>query len=310
MEEYKIERLSEANFPKFHRLFCEVFEANTSFDFLYKKYDTTYLGGDFKYMGFLAMNKEGEAVSYCGTIPFALRIKGKSYMGAHSCDHMTRKDARKKGLFIKLNNCSDALCKQLGIAIVFGFPNQNNHPILVKYANWMIVDTTQVFEIPIKNLPISSIIQRTGLFQTYYSRYVKGKIRLKKSETYIDRKKWNGIMRDKAFYDYKSYTPNYTLQFNHGKVWLKVKGAIFIGDIVLSESSHFLNLMAELKNFARQIGVRKIIFIASSNLNITQLFAEHYIAKKGNGIGIKLLQEGLDIDMDQLHFTLGDYDTF
>jgi len=309
MNDFYFERLSEENFSKFYHLFCTVFDKKTPYDFLYKKYNTGYLGGGLKYVGFVAFNQNQEAVSYCGTIPFAFKINGQSYIGAHSCDHMTRSDARKKGLFVKLNDLSDALCEELGIDFVFGFPNQNNHPILVKYAQWEIIDTTQAFEIPVSGLPVSSLANRTSLLKNVYQKFVKNQLQSKLSQKPIERN-WNGIIRDDAFYSYKKYSPNYVVQLKNGKVWLKVKGVIFIGDLELNPSGDFQELLNELKKLAFQLGIRKIIFLASSNFPIVQQFAKHFTAKSGNGIGVKRLQKQEKIDLHQLQFTLGDYDTF
>ncbi len=308
--DFTIERLSETNFNKFHRLFCEVFDAKTSYDFLYKKYDTSYLGEELKYIGYLAFNQAKEAVSYCGIIPFLFEIENQKYIGAHSCDHMTRADARKQGLFVKLNTKADELTKKLGLDFIFGFPNQNNHPILVKYANWQIIDTMKVFEVPVRTLPLSSLSGRLPFLQKTYRSFLLNRIKNKISPTPIFRKDWNGIIRNKDFYDYKRYSENYTLQLKNGKVWFKIKGVMFVGDIEIVNKEKFTAFMDELKNLARLMGIHKIIFIGSSNLPESKLLSFSYQAITGNGVGIKLVNSKINIPFEKLRFTLGDYDTF
>lgn len=309
MNDFYIERLNQENFSKFYRLFGEIFGTQTSYDFLLKKYDTRYLGAHLQYIGFLAFNAQGEAVSYCGVLPFAFRIDGKRYIGAHSCDHMTRTDARKKGVFVELNNRTDELCTQLGVAFVFGFPNQNNHPILVKYAQWVIIDTMQVFEIAVATAPFAAVANRVSWLESSYKRYSDSQLSAYLTEELL-RREGNGIIRDRAFYRYKKYSANVVVQLENGKVWLKIKGALFIGDIELAPTGDFSILLTEIRRLAVRLGVRKIVFLSSTKLALTQQFSKHFAPKTGNAVGVKLLQPNLNLNLNQLQFTLGDYDTF
>lgn len=309
-DKFTIERLSENNFDAFIQLFQTVFDTKTKRQFLIQKYDTSYLGTPYQHIGFLAFNQQGEAVSYCGCIPFLFELQGEKFIAAHSCDHMTRSDARGNGLFTKLNHKTDELVKELGISLVFGFPNQNNHPLLVKYGGWKIIDTTKVFTLPIKTIPLASIARRIPVFNQLYDLFISSKIKNKLAHKPVRNKHWQGIIRDNAFYTYKKYSKNYTLDFEHGKVWFKIKGALFIGDIFLDTENDFMPLINELKRFAMLIGVTKIIFITSSNTAIGQLFETILTPQQGNAIGMKILMDNAALDLNQLQFTLGDYDTF
>lgn len=309
-DKYQIQRLSDENFQLFYELFIDVFQSNISYRFLYNKYDTRYLGGDLRYLGYLAIDHKGKADSYCGCIPFKFLIKGKEYIGAHSCDHMTRKEARGQGLFVNLNNASDALCQRLNASFIFGFPNQNNHPILVKHAKWIVIDFMNAFSIPITTLPLSSAINRVSFLKGGYNKLSHSFMQEKKTDRFIAREDWAGIIRDKAFYKYKSFSQNNTYQFKHGLVWLKINGPMYIGDIQLNSSGNFLSLIAELKATARLIGVNKIIFLGSSDLELTKLFLANYKMIKGNGVGVKALQQNFKLNLTDLRFTYGDYDTF
>lgn len=308
---YEIIRLSDATFDKFHKLYTEVFRKDISYDILYQKYDSSYLGDKFRYWGYLALNTNQEAIGYCGCIPFMFNIDQKTLIGAHSCDHMTREDARGRGVFVKLNEAADQICQDLGADFVFGFPNQNNEPILIKYANWKIIDTIQAFSIPVFTIPLKRISQNIPhvrkmsiqLENTILNRYIR-------DDQTINRLQWNGIIRNKEYYEYKRYDNSLTLELNHGKAWIKMKQVMYIGDIELNQDSDFKHLIQELKTICRLAGIHKMVFLGSSKLETTQLFKQFYHAKDGNVFGIKQLNPDKKINFDRLRFTYGDYDSF
>lgn len=307
---YQLIRLSEDNFPLFHRLFCEVMDPQTTYQFLYDKYDTRYLGGDLRYLGYLALNEAGEAVSYSGAIPFRFQVGCKEHIGAHSCDHMTRSDARKQGLFVQLNDLADALCESLGIPFVFGFPNQNNQPILEKYAGWEIIDRMQVCRIPAAHIPWAAAAHKIPGLKAVHMAFAERRLRQKSSTMLISRAHWSGHLRNEYFYRYKCYSQHYSLKLKHGLAWVKAKTALYIGDLQLAEGSQLSDLIDELRGFARSMGLRELVWIGSSGLPETKALASEYPVIAGNAVGIKpLIKEQLP-DLSTLCFTYGDYDTF
>lgn len=308
---YEIVRLSDASFNKFHRLYTEVFKRDIPYETLYKKYDSSYLGQKNRYWGHLALNSKQEAISYCGSIPFIFNIEDETYLGAHSCDHMTRKDARGKGIFVKLNEASDQICQELGADFVFGFPNQNNKPILIKYAKWKIIDTMQAFSITVPTLPIKLMQRKIPIFKNV-ALLLESKIlkRYKSKDQTINRLDWNGIIRSDEYYSYKEYDGSLTLELIHGKVWIKLKKVMYIGDIELNENTDFSNLIQELKKICRLIGIHKMVFLGSTKLELTQHFKQLYKASDGNIVGIKQINLNKKINFDLIRFTYGDYDTF
>ena len=294
----------------FHRLFCEVFDPNTTYDFLYNKYDTSYLGEDLRYIGFIAIDHKGQAVSYSGSIPFKFILNGEEKIGAHSCDHMTRSDARKKGLFVKLNDKVDDLCKTLDIPFVFGFPNQNNHPILVKYAGWEIAGYMQVFTFSSGSLPVSTVCNRSGFLKRLFLHRFKQRVSSLVSNDPVKNSNRNGILRNKNFYRYKQYSDSRTIKLTSGLVWCKLSGALLVGDLDLNQGQQLHDMITDLKTFCKKMGIAKFVFICSENYPHYKRLCEISKPIKGNGIGFKLIQENTSFDPSNIVFTWGDYDTF
>jgi len=310
MKGFRIERLNNHHFVGFHKLFCEVFNSEINLLDFQKKYDTKYLGKEYHYIGFIALDNNEEVVSYSGGIPFKFNFNEKYYIGLHSCDHLTRKDARKKGLFSQLNKAVDELCVKLKIPFLYGIPNQNNMPILVKHNEWEINAQLQVFEIPIITLPLSALMSRINRLDKYYKKYLKNRMATYKSSDPILQDVSGRVVKDHLFYKYKSFTSNYSLKFNSGLVWLKITSVIYIGEISLNPGFALTNLIYELKKFAFKCGLHKIIYIGSRNNELTQEFMKIYQPVNGNYVGGKIFIQNLNFGLVDIKYSLGDYDTF
>lgn len=307
---FTIERLSPENFTKFHQLFQTVFGKRFSLSYLRYKYATAYLGEEYQYLGYLALNSEGEAIGYSGHIPYKMSLDGHTFVGAHSCDHMTLPAARGRGVFNQLTQRSEALVKELGIYIIYGFPNQNNHPLLVKYAGWEIIDFMQVFTLPVTTFPLGSLVRRWSPLEDVFQTWLRYHLRSYPANSSVNSNGGNGLMRDEAFFKHKDRPALHLRKFPAGTVWLKVSGGLFIGDVTVANGASLRQLFDELYTFAQRLMVNKIYFMSSSNHRLLPELRSLAAVVKGNGVGIKRLHLPDHLDPTKLVFTLGDYDTF
>lgn len=308
----RIEQLNDGNFPQFHQLFNTVFKHSYSLDWLKRKYDTAYLGISGQYLGCLAINEANEAVSYCGHIPFRFAVNNNQFLGAHSCDHMTLKAYRGKGLFQLLNTKAEELVVAAGIPLIFGFPNQNNHPILVRRAQWEIIDTMQAFVFKVKTLPLAGVMHKSKLLSYLYQSWRNYcLVKYRTGQETLSSVSTKGQVRDKAFYNYKSnFRKSEILRFANGKAWLHLSGHMAVGDLVVNEGGTLEGLMAELKQLAKSLMISSITFLCSSHHPLVESLSQLTTPVDGNGVGIKYMnKEQLD-QLPPLLFTYGDYDTF
>ena len=223
---------------------------------------------------------------------------------------MTRKDALKQGLFVKVNDMADELCTSLGIPFVFGLPNQNNRPILEKYAGWQTLNVLQVCSVPVAGLPWGKLAQRLPVFRSIHSAFAERRLKQKEGSKQLTRSQWDGHLRNAAYYEYKqAYSNHYMLQLQHGLAWVKCKSALFLGDVELAAGSEFEELLAELKSLTRSLGLSELVWMGSQGLEETSLLAEHYPLIQGNAVCAKSLAGALP-DLSKLRFTYGDYDSF
>lgn len=308
----RLAQLDDENFPLFHRLFNTVFKQKHPVDWLLRKYNTSYLGITQRYLGYLAINEAGEAVSYCGHIPFQFEVKGQQFLGAHSCDHMTLEAYRGQGLFQLLNTKAEALVLAADISLIFGFPNQNNHPILVKHAGWEIIDTMQAFVFSVNTLPLAGILSKRSWLNRFYQLWCKRCMAFYQTHHQpISSVKGAGLLRDEAFFSYKrAFRKSEVLAFENGRVWLHLSSQLAIGDLELRSTGTLDGLIEELKKLAQKLMISRITFLCSSYHPLVSGLSAIIPPVMGNGVGLKYLNKDQVGKLPPLLFAYGDYDTF
>ena len=308
-EEINIERLSPKNFDKFYKLFCDTFGHQHSYKALQKKYETSYLGSNISNISFLALNKNGDAISHSGVVPSLFNIKNKTYLGGQMGDHMTLPAYRGQKTLKKLNDKAEEHCKENNISFLFSFLQDSNKYYLKKYANWDLYYITKVFIINIRTVPFSNIINRFKIFQNLYQKYSSQKIQ-KYPSTTILRDDWIGVARNLNYANYKQTSKNQILQLANGTIWFKLKGNFILGDFKLNKDGDFNSLLVEIKSLAAYLGCRKILFITSPNTPQFQKMSSLYNSFDGSTLGGKILDDSIDINFNELQFTYIDFDSF
>lgn len=85
-----------------------------------------------KIFSFVAQD-DGKIVGHHGVLPTWMNVGGKKIMGAQACDDETHPAYRKQGIFSSLVRQSGAYAASEGVSLLYGFPNELNHPIYVKF---------------------------------------------------------------------------------------------------------------------------------------------------------------------------------
>lgn len=80
---------------------------------------------------------DGElCVGSYGIWPTGLLLNGRRVAGAQAIDSMTHPDYRGKGLFVELGEHCYQVLQQLGIRVLYGFPNESAFPGRLRRLNW------------------------------------------------------------------------------------------------------------------------------------------------------------------------------
>src|ERR1700743_2931318 len=165
-KEYRVVRLSESNLHDLDELDKTVYHTVRPPHFFHRKYATAYTGA--QYLGYIAYDDRGTAIAYYGVMPCFLQYNGKTFLAAQSGDTMTHPAYRNRGLFVKLGVLTIELCRQEGIKLLFGFPNQNSYPGFINKLGWVTTGNLDCFCLPVAALPLASLASRSRLLGSLY----------------------------------------------------------------------------------------------------------------------------------------------
>lgn len=308
--EFAYKRLEEELLVDLQTVFKVTFKKYLSLEYIKRKYDNSLYGG--KYLGFLAYNDEGEPIGFHGATFYQIELEGKTYTVAQGGDSMTDPRYQGKGLFTKLGKITQALAAEEGLLFVYGFPNQNSYPGYIKKLDWEFTGKMKCYTIRVTSLPFENVFRNIGLkkvYEIYASAVINKYASIDKvlPSTVIENG-YGGVKRDERFYSYKQYSSNQVVDVFGCKVWLKVNGAILVGDIENKPEELKLEVLRVLKKLAFKLGVNKIIFQASPDTHIDQFLSKHYESIETFPIGFYNIK--CPFGFDKLRFTYGDLDTF
>lgn len=302
-KDYSVVMLSKDHLNDLALLHREVYHAARPNGYFVKKYDTAYTG--VEHVGFIAYNKENRPVAYYGVIPCFIQSGKEILLAAQSADTMTHPEHRNKGLFLQLSMLTFDLCRQLGIKLIFGFPNQNSYPAMVKHLGWAETEKMSRFTIPTGTLWnwISLKISKNH-HDAALNKLVLRDPEIKNSAI---EEGYTGVYRDKAYMRYKTYTNTYVINMTSATVWIKVEDELTIGDIILKENNGKF-FIEEIKELAKKLKLTKISFHVSGGCNLYDLFARS--AKPIQSFPVLFKDFGSGVQLNKIKFTFADIDIF
>lgn len=308
--EFTYKRLEENNLVDLQTVFKNVFKKSLTITYIKEKYDNTLYDG--KYLGYLAYNENQEPIGFHGATFYQVEYQGQTITVAQGGDSMTDPRYQGRGLFTKLGEITQELAEKEGLAFIYGFPNQNSYPGYVKKLNWQFTEHMICFQIPVSSIPFEGLCRKLGL-NTFYQKWVKHTLKNLLSAdrllaSTVINEEYGGVKRDERFYTYKRYSSNYILSIDGCKVWVKINGAILVGDIEDKSVETKDQVLETLKKLAKKLGVQKIIFQASPNTHIDQYLSKLYKGESTFPVGFYDIQS--PIPFQKLKFTYGDLDTF
>jgi GNAT superfamily N-acetyltransferase len=306
---YTVERLSASNLHQLDALHLAVYGKPVAGGFYERKYHTMYTG--VQYIGFIACSPEGTAIGYYGVIPCFLSCNGRRVLAAQSTDTMTHPGYRLKGLFVELANLAYDLCRENGITLVIGFPNQHSYHGAVQKLGWKMTDSMSCFTLPVKTWPLEKLATRlsmTNVYNRLVNRVLKkyaaprtGIANQLLTEGYA------GIDRDAAYMAYKTYTNNQVITIGSVIAWIKIKNGLIIGDLRV-ESAGFERAIKKIKRLAAILGTRQVQFHISPGTALHTLFSERCASAPSFPVLFQDLDSGLPLAA--FKFSFADIDIF
>lgn len=309
-EAYYIKRLDATRLKDLEVLHKAVYGSHLPKNYYQKKYDTAYTGAS--YVGFVAYNADNTPAAYYGVLPCFIQYKDEIILAAQSGDTMTHPQHRYKRLFIKLASITFDLCKQTGIRLIFGFPNQNSYHGLVHSLGWKFSGNMERFTIPTYTFPLASLLRYFKWAKPIYDKYVNGVLRRYKLTqaglpNSVITEGYGGVFRDEKYLQYKTYNDTQVLKIGNEKVWIRIKNHLMIGDVEIADDD-LDKLIEALKKISKLLGIPAISFHVSIGTRLHTLFAKQH--KPLLSFPIVFLDLDATIPLNKLKFTLADIDIF
>ncbi len=311
-EAYSIERITKQRLADLETLYISVYRRMHPAGYYLKKYDTVYTGKEN--LGFIAYDGKHRPVAYFGVVPCFLQDGKEIVPAAQAVDGMTDPGHRARGLFSLLLSKTIELCSAEGIRILFGFPNQDSYPPMIR-SGWKETGRMDRFTIPVRHNFFSSVISRFSFADKKNDWYQHPVLRhyvlkLAGLPASVLAEGYAGVVRDEAFLKYRQYHETLVIGINNSCVWLNSRGDnLNIGDMEFSGSDKdFDILVATVKNIAGQMRFRRIHFQASSQTRFCKLFANRYEAIPS--FPVLFRDFGAGIQLEKIKFTFADTDSF
>lgn len=305
---YTVVRLNRENCKDLARLYTAVHGRPVEAAYFEKKYNTQYTG--HSYTGLLAYTADGEPVAFNGLQPCFITYNGSQILAAQNIDLLTHPAHRQKGLFTGLSLQLFSLAKELGIYLLFGFPNQNSHHVAINSAGWKMTEQLSRFSIPVKPFFIAKLLRKLQPLFRLYRSAVLSKYRTKDKGIAgsVISDGFAGVLRDKEYLDWKTYHATTVIRIGEAKIWFSDRYLLMIGDMENVTEKNFTMVMQELCQIARRLGVKEIQFHASPATSLHRLWEANYTKHES----YPLLFQDFDsaIDPEKIKFNFADIDIF
>src|SRR5689334_730358 len=145
--DYTVRRIGRKDIPGLETLFNQVYKRQVAEGYFEKKLSSSF--SKLEYAGYIASNAKNEIVASLCMVPCSILVNGTGIRSAQLTDGMTLASQRRTGIFGQLASAVLGLAKETGIELIFGFPNQDAFPALLKNG-WVWKEDIDRFEIPIK----------------------------------------------------------------------------------------------------------------------------------------------------------------
>ena len=312
--DYSTSRITDNDYKDIHYLIKHSFGVNLLSTSISNKYDTSMFG--MSNVGLFALDAEKKPVAYYGVFPIVLNYDSSDYLIAQSGDTMTIPDHRKKGLFTKLAKETYSLSEEVGIRLIYGFPNENSYPGFKKKLNWFFPSYLQKFTIDVITVPFCELASKFTSLEPAYKRFFKSRVakyQIGLADLNIDdfsfSKVKGKIKRDESFFKYKLRGENTALvRINGFSLLIKSGPHLYIGEVNKIDESQTQDLIESVKTLAKRLGCKKAIFLLTKNHWLHDYLDQKVKPTKSQPIGFYIIDE--KIKPEQIQFSVADFDTF
>jgi hypothetical protein len=289
--------------------------ADFTLEWLQKKYSGEFAGVE----GFscVALTEGGEAAACLGILPWPIRSGDRVEIAAQLVDGATHHHHRRRGLFTQLGEMAREVCDAAGQSFLFGFahPQGTSFPALVGNLGYTHLDSLDLIEylMPIHTLWMERVARRARPLGRLYeqlldrglSAYLPGNSVLENS---FLAEGFAGTYRDRLFFDYKMLLGNRVLALDGGRVWVKIRRGLIVGDMEGMTETEMEKTLRVLHRMANRFGIHQIVCQSSKGTRFSSFFGGRLPPRQGLNVVYRNLRS--QIRPETLRFTLADLDNF
>jgi GNAT acetyltransferase-like protein len=282
-------------------------------DWLRKKYACEYEG--VRGFSCVAFTKEGQAVASLGVLPWPMCFGNHRELAAQVVDGATHHEHRRRGLFALLGQMAVELCDAAGISFLFGFAETQrySYPGLIRHVSFTHIDDLLEYRLPIRTLYLERVAGRIRPLRRLYerkvermlSKYFPGDAVLQNSLLAAG---FAATARDRAFHEYKSFDGSRVLAVDGGRVWLKIRHGLMVGDIEALLEAEMDKTVQALERLAAGLGIHQVVFQSSKDTRFSRFFTARFRSTPCLSVLYRNLRS--QIPPGKLRFTSGDLDNF
>jgi Acetyltransferase (GNAT) domain len=282
---------------------------------LQKKYSCNFGGVEGFYCA--ALTETGEAAAGLGMLSWPIRFGERTEVAAQMVDLATHHEHRRRGLFTQLGEMVQEICDAAGVSFLFGFadPKGSAFPGWVGHLGYAHLEEVSLVEyaIPVRTLWIERLARRAGALGAFYNRGLQ--LRLKPllardpvlANSFLA-EGFAGTDRDARFFAYKKLLGNHLLAVEGGRVWLKIRRGLIVGDIEAQAQTEIAQTTWALERFAARFGIHQVVFQLSKGTRLSHFLEGRVHVRPGLNFVYRNLRS--QIPPEKLRFTLGDLDNF
>ncbi|MCC6412146.1 MAG: GNAT family N-acetyltransferase [Saprospiraceae bacterium] len=318
MEQYVCKKITQENLADVGFLVKTVTKKTLSEPYYHKKFNSPKSGG--QYHGWVAYETtDSTPVAVVGALPFtAVWPNGDLVTCAMIMETFTLPSHSGRGLMTWLLEKTMVSLKLEGIPLIFTIPNQNSEHVFVKKFGFTNVGTMEYYEVPLTVFPLEALCRKLrvpGIFKGWAELVLTPYLAPPNFvlENSVQLEGFGGLLHDKQFYAYKSFSFNRLCRFSRIDCWLKFENGLLVGDVLLPENcsdAQFDAWLLQLKKIARLTGLRKILFNTFPGSRLSKKMSARYTAQPSWAVCCKTEDAACLPLLEKMRFGYGDFDTF
>jgi len=278
--EYEVVRITKEGVKDICYLMNAVGNSETNEAWYQDKFNTSFTGVSF--VGYVAYHIETkEPAAFYGVFPCFMMCNGKKTLVAQSGDTVTNPKHQKKGLFVFLAQKTYSLSKDLGVELVFGFPNDKSKNIFYNRLNWIRNNDFVKYGFEVFSFPLNRIMRRLSLIEIYKS-YVNFVCSFfptvdKYPQNSLNNETSCYLFRDENYYEYKKKNGNKIVTILGVTIWFKIDHSLLIGDIWFNKNMNKRQVVIAIKMLSFFLGLNRAELIVYK-----EYFLDKFLAQIGD----------------------------